>query len=116
MKDKIELKDRKIDVKHINEANKLGLSTNEYIEFLLNLVNGYKSIELDNLEKRLERQEGLMATLIQSLESKNIAERSLVMTLEKDMKKVMVSNTQTQEFINSKLEFIDALYKVATKW
>ena len=111
----IELKDVKISVKHIKEAKRLKLSTNKYVDYLKNLTEKNKTRSEELELQRLEKVEGMLSNLIQSLTSKDIAERSLVLKLEKDLKQLLISNNQLQELILSKFEFINALQKELSK-
>lgn len=115
MSEIIELKDVKISVKHIKEAKRLKLSTNKYVDYLKNLTEKNKTRSEELELQRLEKVEGMLSNLIQSLTSKDIAERSLVLKLEKDLKQLLISNNQLQELILSKFEFINALQKELSK-
>lgn len=111
MKEKIEFKDVKIDVNHIARAKKMKLSPNAYIGYLINLTEKNKTRSEELELQRLEKVEGLLNSLIQSNASKNIQERSLVLTLEKDLKQLLISNNQLQELILSNFEFVNVLNK-----
>lgn len=113
--EKKQFKDKKIDINHIAKADKLGLSTSEYITYLEELVKSSKTRSDEIALQRLDKVEGLLSNLIQAFTSKDIAERSLVLKLEKDMAQVMVNNKQTQELILSKFEFINALHAELSK-
>lgn len=115
MNDKKEFKTAQVETFIIKKAKQMKMTTNEYFKYLIHLAENNKTNLEENLIERTARLEGLVSTLTQSLNANEVKERTLVMTLERDLKQVMLDNKQLHELILSKFEFINALEKVVSK-
>ena len=105
------MKSVKVDVECVLRANELKMSVNQYLKYLIHLSDiGRREFEHNHL-RRLENVEGLLGSLTKSLSNKEVAERSLVMMLERDLDHVMKNNNLTHQLILSKFEFINAIEK-----
>ena len=110
------MKSVKVDVECVLRANELKMSVNQYLKYLIHLSDiGRREFEHNHL-RRLENVEGLLGSLTKSLSNKEVAERSLVMMLERDLDHVMKNNNLTHQLILSKFEFINAIEKAINNY
>jgi hypothetical protein len=109
------MKSVKVSVESVERADELKMSVNQYLSHLIYLSDiGRREFENNQL-RRLEKVEGILGSLVDRIYQKDIAERSLVLKLEKDLKQVMMNNDILHDLILAKFEFINALEKELSK-
>ena len=104
-------KSRSISLEHINKANKLGMTVNEYITHLANLAAKEKTTEQANQDERLKTVEGTMGSMAEIIKSLNYKVDNQARKIDQ---LIQIQEKQTNVF-GANLEFIEALKQEVTQ-
>lgn len=107
----MEMKGYKLNTVYETNAKKLGMTVNQYVEYLEKLVSIDRTKEQEIQLKKIEKLEGI----VQSQINLNISERARNISREKKLDDIIKSNALLKEVFTAKLRFIDELEKEFTK-
>lgn len=108
---------KSISTTHVVQANKMGLSVNEYLNHLVELVRAEKTTETANQLERLTAVEGIATSMTEALKHQRYLTDSQSKKIDEQSKMISQQIEITTKIINafsSKLAFIEALEKEIT--
>lgn len=116
--DTLKYRSKSIYVEHINKANKLGMTMNEYITHLADLAAKEKTTEQAQQAHRLEKLEGTVSSLAEALKHQRFITDAQAQKIDEQTKMIgtlIELQTKLMNAYGADVEFIQALKKEITE-
>ena len=107
-----------VSIENANRAKKLGYSMNEYINYLIALSEQEKTTEQAQQAHRIEKLEGTVASLAESLKHQRFITDAQALKIDEQTKmigKLIELQTKLINAFGADVEFIQALKKEITE-
>lgn len=115
--DTTKYRSKSIYVEHINKANKLGMTMNEYIAHLADLAAKERTAEQAQDVERLNKLEGIVASMTEALKHQRYMMDSQAKKIDQQLELNEQMATMLNKLLNAysaDIEFIQALKKEIT--